>query len=119
MAVLHCRPKANKAKPPNKSYKNWLAGSANVQPAAPKFQASTKPMIAVAWGRWTRYDSFHSSYLISTFIAFCPSSFLGRRLTRPGLDSARKSTTSSPDSVDVCKNNLHFEFARTFLEWSC
>src|SRR5436853_3697903 len=61
-------------------------------------------MIAFAWGRWTRYDSFHSSYLISTFIAFCLSSFLGGRLTRPGLGSVRNSTTTSLDSVDVCKD---------------
>jgi hypothetical protein len=113
ITILRSSHKAGKTTPQAKSFKESVSRlGQRSQLAAPGYADSTKLGTAFIWGRWT-------STLTLPFMALI---FLhGRGLTRQVLDSIYEESNyfTTSNLVDVCKNYLHYEVVRSFLEWSC
>jgi hypothetical protein len=117
MVILRSSHKAGKTTPKAKPFKELLSRlGQRSQLVAPKYADSTKQLNGFVWGRWTQYVYSRG------FIAFYLSSRAAANKTGPRFCQKvydESSYFTSPDPIDVCKNHLHYEVVRSFLEWSC
>jgi hypothetical protein len=113
MAVLRSGHKAGQTKPQAKSFKELVGRlGQRSQLAAPKYEDSTKRGIAQVWRLWTKYvyPSMHRPPLSWWAEANKDST----RFCQKVYDETDYFGT--PDPVEICKNHLHYEVVRSFLE---
>jgi hypothetical protein len=116
MAILRSLTKAGKTKPQAKSFKELVSRiGQRTQLAPPGYADNSKLRTAFLWGRWTKYVdcSIHGPYPSS----WAQANETGPRFCQKVYEESNHFRTSDP--VDVCKNHLHYEVVRSFLEWSC
>ena len=71
-------------------------------------------MNGFVWGFWTQCVSLRFIHLLSSWVV---ANKTGPRFCQKVYDDSNYFT--SPDPIHVCKNHLHYEVVRSFLEWLC